>query len=134
MSQKILESGNYARTPNHNPQYENNFRGRMSRKISELEKLPSYSQLEFAIKYHEKSVNRKMSRKILKSKECAHTSTPILLSGLIRKINKVDPFFKNMENHNYSFFVLSCEDRCITTKVEIFFSNINKERESALAI
>ena len=62
MSQKILESENCARTPNHNSRYENNFRGGMSRKISELEKLRSYPQLEFAIKHHENSVNRKISR------------------------------------------------------------------------
>ena len=53
---------------------------------------------------------------------------------LIREIDRVVPFFKNMETHNKFLFALSCEDSCITTKSAIFIDNMNKERESALAL
>ena len=53
---------------------------------------------------------------------------------LIREIDRVVPFFKNMNSHNKFLFALSCEDSYITTKIAIFIDNMNKERESAMAL
>ena len=53
---------------------------------------------------------------------------------LIREIDKVVPFFKNMDSHNKFLFALSSEDSYITTKIAIFIDNMNKERESALTL
>ena len=53
---------------------------------------------------------------------------------LTREIEKVVPFFKNMDSHNKFLFPLSFEDSYITTKTVIFINNMNKERESALVL
>ena len=53
---------------------------------------------------------------------------------LICEIEIVVPFFRNMNGHNKFLFALSCEDRLIKTKIAIFINNMNKERESALAL
>ena len=52
---------------------------------------------------------------------------------LSREIDKVVPFFKNMESDKV-LFALSCEDSCITIKIAIFINNMNEERESALGL
>ena len=53
---------------------------------------------------------------------------------LICEIDKVVPFFRNMDSHNKFLFTLNCEDSYIKTKIAIFINNLNKERESALAL
>ena len=53
---------------------------------------------------------------------------------LIREIDEVVPFFRNMDSHNKFLFALSCEASYITTKIVIFINNMNKELESALVL
>ena len=53
---------------------------------------------------------------------------------LICEIDKVVPFFRNMDSHNKCLFALSCEDSYTKTKIAIFINNMNKERESVLAL
>ena len=53
---------------------------------------------------------------------------------LICEIDKVVPFFRNMDSYNKCLFELSCEDSYTKPKTAIFINNMNKERESALAL
>ena len=53
---------------------------------------------------------------------------------LICEIEKVVPFSRNMDSYNTCLFALSCEDSYTKTKIAIFINNMNKERESALAL
>ena len=49
---------------------------------------------------------------------------------LICEIDKVVPFFRNMDSHIKFLFALSCEDSYTKTKIAIFINNMNKEQES----